>query len=467
LGPVRRFFIRYLRVAVLALRGFRAHRCGLRASALTFYTLLSLVPVVAMAFGIAKGFGFEAVVEREVRAQLRRQPPEIADGIIDFAKNLLANTRGGLIAGIGLIVLLWTVIRVLSNIEHAFNHIWGVHRARSLGKRFTDYFSLMLVCPILMIVAGSATVYIKAHLQSPVEAPPAQQAPAAEPEGTAPAAPPAEAEGPSAGPAAERAAAPGGKEQTEGADGPQRKPNALLLAAVRAMPLVFIWLMFAFLYLFMPNTKVKLWSGLLAGIVAGTIYQVVQMAYITFQVGVARYNAIYGSFAALPLFLIWIQISWLVVLLGAELSFAHQNVHTYEFEEDVRRVSPSFRRLLALRVMHLLVRNFERGEPPATPSDICERLELPVRLVNEVLFDLAQAGLVSEVADATVQESGYQPARDPEAITVKFVLDALDRRGSDAIPVAESPELERLRACLAEFDAALERSPANRPLKNL
>ena len=276
--------IKPLRIILLALRGFDENKCQLRASALTFYTLLSIVPVVAMAFGISKGFGLDKMLEKQLLEKLPGQQ-EVVTQIITFARTLLDNTKGGMIAGIGVAVLFWTVIKVLGNIEKSFNDIWGIKEARSLGRRFSDYLSVMLLCPVLLIMSSGATVFLATQITLLTE-----------------------------------------KFAFLGVFAPA------IFLIVKLLPFCVIWALFSFIYIFMPNTKVYFKSGLIAGIAAGTIYQVVQWIYINFQVGVSKYNAIYGSFAALPLFLVWLQLSWLIVLLGVEISFARQNVDTYEFE---------------------------------------------------------------------------------------------------------------------------------------
>jgi membrane protein len=413
------FLIKQLRVIVLAVRGFGEDKCKFRASALTFFSLLSIVPVIAMMFGIAKGFGLEKRVETEILKRLEAQE-EIATRVIEFANSLLENARGGFIAGVGVIFLLWTVIKLLSNIEKSFNEIWGVKRPRSMGRRFSDYISIVLLCPILLAVAGSATVVISSQVRALLAKLPFFS---------------------SLGP--------------------------LVSVPLRMLPYCTIWVAFTFVFIFMPNTKVRFRSGLLAGIVAGTIFQIVQWAYINFQIGVAKYGAIYGSFAALPLFLLWLQISWLVVLFGAELSFAHQNVETYEFEQDCLSVSHSYKRLLSLLVAHYLVQNFCNGEKASDAWQISQKLEIPIRLVRQILYELAESGVVCEVKTEGDKESAYQPGRDVEALTVKYVIDALEKRGYSAIPVIRSDEFDKLSDCLDRFGTAVEESPANVPLKNI
>ncbi|MBW2637074.1 MAG: YihY family inner membrane protein [Deltaproteobacteria bacterium] len=413
------FFIKQLRVFLLSIRGFDEDKCQLRASALTFYSLISIVPVAAMAFGIAKGFGFEKLLEKQLLEQLSGQE-EVVLRIIDFANTLLANTRGGLMAGVGIIILFWAIIKVLGNIEDSFNDIWGIRESRTLGRKFGDYLSVMLLCPVLVILSSSVTVFITTQITLITE-----------------------------------------KVALLGIFSP------LIFFVLKLLPYCLIWVLFTFIYIFMPNTKVRFSSGLLAGIMAGTIYQVVQWGYIAFQVGAARYNAIYGSFAALPLFLIWLQLSWLIVLFGAEVAFADQNVDTYEFEPDSLNISDHFKRLLSLQVCQLLVVNFEKSEKPSTATEISHKMDIPIRLVHQILYELTESGIVSDVTTAEYKEVAYQPARDINSLTVKFVIDALEKRGVDVIPVARSAELEALLTTMESFSKMIESSPENKLLKDL
>ncbi|MHC4690816.1 MAG: YihY/virulence factor BrkB family protein, partial [Planctomycetota bacterium] len=304
------FFIRQLRVIVLAARGFDEDKCSFRASGLTFYMLISIVPIIAMMFGIAQGFGLQARLKEQIQTRLAGQE-EIANKLIQFSSTLLEKSPGGIIAGVGIIFLLWAVIKVLSHIEKSFNEIWGVTTHRSFGRKFSDYLSFMLVCPILLVIAGSITAAIRGGILEMREDLPILDL-----------------------------------------IGP------VFTLIIKFLPLCTLWLTFTFIFIFMPNTKVKFKSGLLAGIVVGTVFQIVQWAYFTLQIGVSKYSAIYGSFAALPLFLFWLQTSWLVILFGGELCFAHQNVETYEFEHDSLSVSYSHKKKLSLLITQLLVDHF-------------------------------------------------------------------------------------------------------------
>ena len=419
LSRTRYFVVKQLRILILTVRGFRKNKCSLSASALTFYSLLSIVPVAAMAFGIAKGFGFQNLLEKQLLEKFQAQE-EVMNRIVSFSHSLLENTKGGIIAGIGVIFLLWTVIKLFSQIESSFNDIWEVKTHRTYGRKFSDYLSIMLVSPLLFILSSSATVFITTQITVITQ-----------------------------------------KVGMIGMFSP------VIFIMLKVIPYGLIWILFTFMYILMPNTKVNFSSGMIAGVIAGTIYQIAQWAYITFQVGVARSNAIYGSFAALPLFLIWIQLSWLVVLFGAEISFAYQYVDTYDFEPDRRLISPSFKKLLSLQISRLVICRFFNAEPPLSVINISKTLEIPIRLVQQILDELVEAGILSYTEAKKNKELSYQPARDINTITISAVIEALDQKGIDNIPVAQTAELSHLSEALKTLNEEIEKSPANRLLKDI
>ncbi len=411
--------IRQVRILIVAVRGLAEDQIQLRAAALTFNSLLSIVPLAAVVFGIAKGFGLDKALERYLVEDLQMHG-EVVTRIIDFSRTLLDTTKGGLIAGVGVIMLFWTIIRVLANIESSFNDIWGIRKARSLVRKVSDYLSFMLVCPFLFVMSSTVTVVLTGQFKLAAQ-----------------------------------------KVWLLGALSPA------FFFTLKLVPLFLLWLMFTFIYIFMPNTKVSVKSGALAGGIAAVLFQFFQVLYIDSQIWITKYNAIYGSFAALPLFLVWLQMSWLIVLLGAEYSFAQQNVETYEFEHAYQDVSYSFKRLLSLRIVHALVHNFARGQAPWSAVQISQELEIPLRLVRELVRELREAGVVSQVMledDGTV---AYQPARSLDGITIQYVIDALEQRGIDDIPVAKSRELQKISAYLKGFHDHIARSPSNRRLKDI
>ncbi|MBU2546922.1 MAG: YihY/virulence factor BrkB family protein [Proteobacteria bacterium] len=419
LGKRRSVYIRALRILVLTIRGLAQDRIQLQASALTYYSALSVVPALAMVFGIAKGFGFETRLRQELMEKIEGQQ-EVVLRIVDFSNRILENVRGGLMAVIGLVFLFYTIIKVLSHIESAFNNIWGVKTPRTMVRKITDYISMTIIAPFMFLAASTFTVILTGRLEGVIQS-----------------------------------------VDLLGA------LNPFILFIFKLLPYWVLWLLFTFLYMFMPNTRVRFGSAALAGVIAGTVYQVFQWGYIKFQIGVASYNAIYGSFAALPLFFIWLQLSWLIVLFGAEISFAHQNVNTFEYEPDCLTVSSAFKRLLSVRIVHLLIRRFMDGRLDLTEDRISQELEIPITLVRQLVFELVSAGLVSEVTLRNSPEAVYQPARDTDRLTIKSVIEALEQNGTSDVPVAQSPELLTIAESMQAFGDLIEHDPANKRLKDI
>jgi membrane protein len=415
------FAIKQLRVVFLTLRGFGQDRCFARASSLTFNTLLSIVPVVAILFGVAKGFGFETILKRELYNKFPGEAQqEVLWKVFNFAESMLETTKGGVIAGIGMLILFLLVINVLNQIETSLNDIWEVKESRTWGRKFSDYLALMLLSPLLIIMSSSATLFITTRITELTN-----------------------------------------KIELLGFISP------LIFLSFKLIPYLLVWILFTVIYVLMPNTKVNLIAGFLAGIIAGTVFQLVQSTYISFQILTTRYNAIYGSFAALPLFLMWVHISWWVVLFGAELSFANQNATTYEYEPDSLKISSAFKKVLTLQITHLLVHNFARGKRPLTDSEISNSLRMPIRLVHNILFDLVESRLVVETRTREDGKFGYQPARDINTLSIKFVIDAIEQNGTDSIPVAKTEEFQALSDAVQTFSDAMETSPANKLLKDI
>ena len=417
--PVLGFLIRQLRIILISIKGFRDHRIQLRASALTYYSLLSIVPVAAMIFGIAKGFGFEVRLENELRKMIseREEMAEVLNYVLEFANTMLANINGGLIAGVGLIFLFWSIMKLLGNIENSFNVIWQIRKPRVFARKFADYLSMMLIAPILFFLSSTITVYLSDIAGS------------------------------------------------ESIIGENLGP--LFLVIVKLMPYLLILLLFTLLYVIMPNTKVQFKYALNAGFIAGIIFQITQFLYIYFQVGVGRYGAIYGSFVALPLFLIWLQISWLIVLLGAEMSFAYQNLEKYEFESEVLSISHKNRRLLTFLLMHTIVKKFQTGEKPNTSAELSHELGIPVRLVRDIIYDLIEASLLVEAATDSLKENAYLPAIDINQISVGLLYERLEMSGDDRIMAEHSKHLKIFAGIQQSLYDAIMNSPANKLLKDL
>ncbi len=205
----------------------------------------------------------------------------------------------------------------------------------------------------------------------------------------------------------------------------------------------------------------KLKSAFIAGIICAFLFEIVQWAYVTFQIGAVQYNAIYGSFAALPLFLLWMQTSWYIVLFGAELSFANQNVDHYELESEIQNISVRYKHSLSVLVANLVVKNFVAGKPAMTAAEIAEKLDLPTRLARSIIFDFTECKIFNEVKTGEEKEFGYQPAISDNILTVRYIIDILEKHGVNEIPIHSTAELEKINTLMDNFDDVLKKNEEN------
>jgi len=413
------FLFRQLRIIVLAARGFLNDKVQLRAASLTLYSLLSIIPVAAIAFAIAKGFGLDQNLKDLLIKEFQSQP-EVLTWILNEASNALQETRGGYIAGIGVIILIWSVMSLLDQIESSFNHIWQISSGRPWYRKFTDYITIMLIAPVFLILSSSITVLVSTSLSDFIE-------------------------------------------KSSILD--SFKPLVSFL--IKFAPYILTWIALTILFMIMPNTKVKFKPALVSGIVAGTILQLLQWLYIDLQFGISKLSSIYGSFAAIPLFILWLQSSWVILLLGAELSFANQNLSRYEFESESLNVSQHQKRALSLMIMNMIIKSFSTGDKPVSAEMITASLKIPVRLVRDLLEDLNKSGLVSVIHENEHKEWLYQPAMDINKLSVSFVLKRLDNKGSEHMVFSKSREYDKVNAMLEKYDKLVADSESNILVKDL
>lgn len=362
--------MRPLKLVIYTLEGLMAHGTMDMSAALTFYTLISIVPVLALVFAIVKGFGLAESLAQNIYALLP-QMPEVVDYIVAFANNTLARTSGGLLATISLVTLFWAVIRMFESIEANFNKIWEVKSTRNLVRKYSDYITVIIIAPLLWVIASSVGTYMREFLSL--------------------------------------------------------DEVWWLKLLSKLISLVVVWAMFTFVYLVLPNTRVRLRSALLASIFAGTGFFLFQTLFVFLMRWMTSYSAIYGSFAALPLFLLWMQNSWSILLLGCELSFALQNEKRYDEEREIPSISHDQAQKLMVAIMHHVVRAFVRGEGAVPMKYLREELGLPTRIVHKLLTQLVDAGLLYEVGREDEDfEVAYAPARDAATLRVGDVLRGVD-----------------------------------------
>jgi membrane protein len=420
LSSRRLLVIKQVRIVLLAARGFFNDMVQLRASALTFYSILSLIPLIAIAFAIAKGFGLDQTLEQLILEKSNMQDRDLIIRILSIARDALQQTSGGYIAGVGAIVLIWSVMSLLDRIESSFNHIWQIRIARPWYRKFTDYLTIMLIAPVFLIVSSSVTVFIKYQLPEYLSKAPILDF---------------------------------------------FKPVISFL--VQFSPYFLTWLTLTVLFIIMPNTKVKFRAGVVAGIISGTILQLLLWVYFDLQFGISKLGTIYGSFAAIPLFIMLLQSSWIIVLLGAEISFANQNISRYEFESEALNISHHQKRALTLMIMNLIVTNFAKGEKPLGSESISAILKIPVRLVRDIVQDLNTMHLVSNVHGADEKERFFQPALDINSITVSLILSRLDNMGIGQSIVIKNRDFEKINNMLSKFDKLILKSDMNILIKDL
>lgn len=373
LSFLKRFSFGFVKVCFIVVRGFSRDNCPLHASALTYITLMSMVPLIAMMFSVAKGFGGGDRLQSLIQEQTS-QLPENVTAVLNNMMGYVENTNFGVLGAVGVLLLFYTVIAMMGKIESSFNSIWGIQSHRTFFRKFSDYISVLLVVPLLMLAATSINASLSTNsfilfLQDKV---------------------PLFAD--------------------------------IYEAAAQFTGIVFVWIAFTLVFMFMPNTQVRILSALTGGIVAGTLWQWLQWAYIHLQVGVAKYNAIYGTFASIPIFLAWLYLCWLIVLFGCEVAFAIQNYRTYEEEGASLKTNQSTREALALTMLIDLAQKFERGQGAWSLTQFAYDHHIPIRLSRDIFHQLSDEKLVL-IAEG--KNSSFMPGLPLEKIKVKDVYAAL------------------------------------------
>ena len=379
ISPIRYLLYEIIKKVMLAVEYFTAKRMMDSAAALTYSTLLAIVPIMAVVFAIARGFGYNKYIESWFRETLSSQP-QAAEVIIGFVNSYLVHTKSGIFLGIGLLFMLWTVIMLISNIEKAFNDIWQVSTPRSIFRTITDYMAMFLLAPIIIVVTSGISIMMATFANG---------------------------------------------------IGEYMIIGPTLRFVLRLLPYIIMSAVFIALYVFMPNTKVRIKSAIIPGILAGVAMQGLQLMYIHSQIWVTGYNAIYGSFAALPLFMLWVQISWTICLFGAELSYTNQNLEEFAFRAKTEDLSHRYRLLLSGYLMTLICHRFEEGKKPYTALELKLLTNIPIRITHDLLEGLTRINMLTEVTkDEKGTESMYQPAESTANLSIGMMIDRLEAEGN-------------------------------------
>lgn len=380
----RNWKVNLMKTANLSVRSFMNADLQNRAASLTYQTLLAIVPVLALIFAICRGFGFQNILESQLLSYFPAQSQALSTDL-NFVDSYLAQSSEGLFVGIGIIFLLWTLISLISNVEDAFNKIWGIAQGSSIWRKITDYTAIFLILPILIICSSGITVFMSTTIHENL---------------------------------------------------PYDFMTPIASAILDCSSLLLVWLFFAGTYMLVPNTKVKFKNAFIAGILAGTAFLILQWLFVHGQIYVTRYNAIYGSFAFLPLFLIWLQLVWLITLSGAVYCYSSQNIFEFSFSDEIAKISEDYRWRIILAVMTITVHRFINEEKPMTGHQISDHYGLPVSLVTAAANRLHSCGLLLHVINKSADDYySIAPAVNPASLTVGEVIRRVSEHGSkDFIP---------------------------------
>lgn len=391
------WWINLLKTVNLSVSSFMDKNLQQKAGALTYSTILTIVPILAMIFAIGRGFGFQNIIQSELFKFFPSQR-EALTNVLSFVDSYLAQSSQGLFLGIGIVFLLWSLVSLLGNVEDAFNHIWGEKKGRTIYRKLTDYTAIFMILPILMICSSGISIFMSVTVSGTFLSP-------------------------------------------------------VVGVLLDIAPVILTWAFFTGAFILIPNTRVKFISALIPGILCGSAFQLLQWLFVSGQIYVSKYNAIYGSFAFLPLMLIWMQLSWLICLSGVVISYSSQNIFRFNFREDIKNISQKYGEEIAILILGIIVKRFctvQKTQRAYTKAEISEKYGIPIRLVGKVIDKLVKTNLLATVLCEQDREYAYMPAFDVEQMTVEGVcrnlrnsgksdfISDLDEKFSDAITVIEN-----------------------------
>jgi len=390
LTGVRRIGFGVLKTVILVIRGFSSKQLNMTANALTYNLVFAVIPILAMVLAIAKGFGFAEVIETHLDHSLLGET-QIMPEVMGMVNRYLETAQGGAFIGIGLLILIWAVYSFFRNVEQAFNALWDVRQSRSIVRQLTTYIAVLFMVPVLVIATSGMSLLIHTTME--------------------------------ALPLLERVS---------------HWSNAF----VRFIQFAVAWVVFLWMYMAIPNTKVHFRSAVFPAVLMGTLFQLLQMLSMYVIVFLGRTSIVYGAFAAIPIIMMWLQWTCLLILIGAEMSFAIQNNEQFEYEKDLEKMSRRYKDFLTLYLLHRIIYRFEHDETPLMAIELAHENNVPIRLVTNLLNRLVDVGLLRTVYIEQKEERTYQPALDTHKITIGMVIERIDKQGTEEFLRGATPEMQ-------------------------
>lgn len=372
--------VRIIKVANLSVRSFLDRDLQTRSMSLTYSTVLAIVPAFALLFAIGRGFGFQNLLEEQLFKSFPAQKQGISFAL-KFVDSYLKEASQGVFVGIGILFLLWTLVSLLSYIETAFNQVWNVKHDRSFYQKITDYIAICLMVPILMICSSGVSIFMSATIQDNEHL---------------------------------------------------AFLTPLVNIALEAAPFILAWLAFTLSFFLIPNTKVQFKYAAIAGAISAVFFQILQILFVSGQIYVSKYNAIYGSFSFLPLLLIWLQLSWLILLAGCVLTYSLQNVYALNFLGDLSSMSVNYTRKVTIILTAAVVGRFHKGKTPLTRTQLSFYYDIPTRIVSRICETLYKAGIINYVV-LPHDKIGIAPAMETGSLSVAELLSRIDKVGGNNI----------------------------------
>ena len=393
---VRRFFQRLgyiiIRTIVLVARGFTSKNLNDKAKALTYSLIFAIVPILAMIVAIAQGFGVADIIEDQLNKSFLGET-NLVPAIMEMVQRYLDTAQGGVFIGIGILILLWAIYSFFQSVETAFNKIWNVNKSRSILRQVTTYVTIVVLIPVIVVCSAGITIFLNTTIESTMHV--------------------------------------------------EALHHFFHTSGVKFLQFAMCWLLFTVMYVGIPNTKVRFLSALIPGVIMGTLFQLLQMLSVYLIAFLSRTSIVYGAFASIPILMTWLQYTSLLILIGAEMSYAIQNNEEFEYEQDLNRMSRRYKDFVMLYLLSVIIKRFEADEAPLTAYEIAIRDHLPIRLVNQLVGRMVETGILREVyTDEEDEEKRYQPALDTHKISVGMVIGRIETQGNELFLQKPTEEMQ-------------------------